>query len=111
MNTAGRSPGKGGDEQLTRLIRLLDLQASQPAIRRLRQWSVDAVATRGSCRRPGQFTAGTADRLPFEDGSVDVLRCERVLQHLDEPEDARRDARVLRPGGRAVVLDSTGALW
>jgi SAM-dependent methyltransferase len=41
---------------------------------------------------------------------VDVLWCERVLQHLDDPQAAVSEfARVLRPGGRAVLLDSDHA--
>jgi ubiquinone/menaquinone biosynthesis C-methylase UbiE len=53
------------------------------------------------------FVDGDAGALPFADGSIDVLRCERVFQHLTDPETAARDfARVLAPGGRAVVVDS-----
>lgn len=54
-----------------------------------------------------RFIDGDAAALPFGEGEVDVLRCERVFQHLPDPESAAREiARVLRPGGRAVVLDS-----
>ena len=53
------------------------------------------------------FVEGEAEQLPFDDGSVDVLRCERVWQHLpDAPRAAREVARVLAPGGRAVIVDS-----
>ncbi|MDP3890783.1 methyltransferase domain-containing protein [Nocardioides sp.] len=53
------------------------------------------------------FVDGDAADLPFADGSVDVLRCERVFQHLPDPEAAARDfARVLAPGGRVAVTDS-----
>lgn len=53
---------------------------------------------------------GDATALPFEDGSIDVLRCERVWQHLADPAAAAAEiARVLAPGGRAVVLDSDWA--
>jgi SAM-dependent methyltransferase len=49
----------------------------------------------------------TADALPLEDGSVDVVWCERVFQHLDDPQAAAHEiARVLRPGGRAAVVDA-----
>jgi SAM-dependent methyltransferase len=52
------------------------------------------------------FVDGTAEALPFATGSVDVIGCERVLQHLDRPAAAAAEfARVLRPGGRAVVID------
>lgn len=53
------------------------------------------------------FVDGDAYALPFDDASVDVLHCERVWQHLREPARAAGEiARVLRPGGRAAVLDS-----
>jgi SAM-dependent methyltransferase len=53
------------------------------------------------------FVDGDAYVLPFDDASVDVVHCERVWQHLAEPARAAAEvARVLRPGGRAAVLDS-----
>ena len=56
------------------------------------------------------FVDGLAAHLPFSDGSVDVLWCERVLQHVADPQAAIDEfARVLRPGGRAVVLDTDHA--
>lgn len=54
-----------------------------------------------------RFVDGDALALPFADGSIDAIRCERVFQHLIDPEGAAREiARVLAPGGRAVVIDS-----
>jgi ubiquinone/menaquinone biosynthesis C-methylase UbiE len=53
------------------------------------------------------FVEGYAGALPFDDSTIDFVWCERVLQHLAEPQSAINDiARVLRPGGRAVLLDS-----
>ena len=50
---------------------------------------------------------GDAADLPFADGAVHVLRCERVFQHLSDPQAAAHEfARVLAPGGRVAVLDS-----
>jgi ubiquinone/menaquinone biosynthesis C-methylase UbiE len=55
----------------------------------------------------GEFVDGLADKLPFDDESVHVLRCERVLQHVDDPAGSVREmARVLRPGGRIVLIDT-----
>jgi ubiquinone/menaquinone biosynthesis C-methylase UbiE len=57
-----------------------------------------------------RFIDGEAYRLPFDDSTVDVVRCERVWQHIDEPARAAREiTRVLRPGGRAVVIDTDWA--
>ena len=73
---------------------------------RLRQIA-EARATAAACVR---FVDGLAGELPMADGSVDVLWCERVLQHLPDPQAAIEEfARVLRPGGRAVLLDSDHA--
>jgi ubiquinone/menaquinone biosynthesis C-methylase UbiE len=53
------------------------------------------------------FIHGLAGVLPFADSSVDLVWCERVLQHLNDPQAAIDDiARVLHPGGRAVLLDA-----
>ncbi|WP_330232228.1 methyltransferase domain-containing protein [Nocardia sp. NBC_00508] len=54
-----------------------------------------------------RFIEGTAYHLPFPDASFDVVRCERVYQHLDDPAAATAEiARVLRPGGRVLLIDS-----
>ena len=54
-----------------------------------------------------EFVEAFAADLPFEDASIDVVWCERVLQHLPEPQEAVTEiARVLKPGGRALLLDS-----
>lgn len=53
------------------------------------------------------FVAGDAGALPVGDGSVDVVWCERVFQHLASPSSAAAEfARVLRPGGRVALLDT-----
>ncbi|MFC9550820.1 class I SAM-dependent methyltransferase [Rhodococcus sp. NPDC056960] len=54
-----------------------------------------------------RFVVGDAYSLPFPDERLDVVRSERVFQHLSEPERAAAEvARVLRRGGRAVIVDS-----
>ncbi|GAB3769094.1 methyltransferase domain-containing protein [Microlunatus parietis] len=69
----------------------------------LRATAADRLAGIASAR----LVDGAAEALPFPDGSVDVLRCERVFQHLADPEAAVREiARVLAAGGRTVLIDS-----
>lgn len=50
---------------------------------------------------------GAAQALPFGDGEFDAARCERLFQHLPDPDAAAREmARVVRPGGRVVAVDT-----
>jgi len=62
-------------------------------------------------RRAGRdnitFEVGDAVSLGFDDDSFDAYRSERTLQWLTDPEQAIAEAvRVVRPGGRVVVVDS-----
>jgi ubiquinone/menaquinone biosynthesis C-methylase UbiE len=53
------------------------------------------------------FHSGDAYGVPFGPATFDAVLCERVFQHLTAPTRAAREiARVLRPGGRAVVMDA-----
>jgi SAM-dependent methyltransferase len=64
---------------------------------------------------PARFLSGRADSLPLDDAAVDLVRCERVLQHLTDPAAAVDEMfRVLRPGGRVGLLDTDWrslAIW
>lgn len=49
---------------------------------------------------PNVDVVGDAHRLPFEDGTIGVLHCEAVLEHLEHPERAIAEMfRTLRRGG------------
>ena len=54
---------------------------------------------------PGiEFRLGVAEALPLEDDGVDLVWCRDVLVHSSDLGAAYREfARVLRPGGRALV--------
>jgi SAM-dependent methyltransferase len=49
------------------------------------------------------ISAGTL-RLPFKDGSLHLIVCQEVLEHVDRPQDAIGEFhRVLHPGGEIVL--------
>jgi len=51
------------------------------------------------------LVVATAERLPFADGAFDVVFSNEVLEHVSDDRAACREiARVLRPGGRAVIF-------
>jgi SAM-dependent methyltransferase len=53
-----------------------------------------------------EFRVADVANLGLADASVDAARCERVLQHVDRPEDAVAEmARVVRTGGRVVAAE------
>jgi len=56
------------------------------------------VATR--TREDAEFVTFDGRRLPFEDGSFELVYCKQVLEHVEHPRELVAEAaRVLRPGG------------
>ena len=53
-----------------------------------------------------EWKKGDLSRLPLRDESVDVAMLSQALHHASDPERALAEtARVLRPGGRLLILD------
>ncbi len=66
--------------------------------REARRDEVEEISSRLS------FSRGTATDLPVADASVDLVWCRDVLAHVADLDRAYAEfARVLRPGGRAVI--------
>ena len=60
--------------------------------------------------QPFERRLAEAAKLPFDDGSIDLAIMVRVLHHLPDPANELAElARVLRPGGHAVVEAANSA--
>lgn len=53
------------------------------------------------------LTEGSADSLPYEDNSFDVVTCIQSFHHYPKPEKSMSEAyRVLKPGGLYIISDT-----
>jgi len=57
---------------------------------------------------PAKFVLGRAEQMPFADDSFDFLTMGYALRHVTSLEETFREYhRVLRPGGRVLILEVT----
>ena len=78
-------------------------------------WGVEIVPERAAAaeKRGVRVTAcDLAKRLPFEDASFDVLHANQVIEHVPDVDlFVSEVARLLRPGGRALLSTENGSSW
>lgn len=90
--------------ELARLgLDVVGIDRSEAMLETARQkWMLEAANASGSL----ELRAGDAHALPLADASVDAAFAHMVLHSLEDPERAVREmARVVRPGGRVVLVD------
>lgn len=67
---------------------------------------LDAARQRLAGLKHVAVRGGSLEKLPIEDGELDVALLMLVLHHLPEPRRALAEAaRALKPGGRLLILD------
>jgi ubiquinone/menaquinone biosynthesis C-methylase UbiE len=55
------------------------------------------------------FVAAPAHELPFDDSAFDIVVGKWILHHLDGEAETTEIRRVLKPGGRALFAENSGA--
>lgn len=102
----GLGPGRDLDHVPDSVTRVTAVEPS-PAMRRLAGSRVRALNAGGT---PTALVSAIAEQLPLSDASVDTVLCSLVLCSVDELSAAARELhRVLRPGGRLLVLEHVRA--
>jgi len=67
---------------------------------------LDAARKRCADHSNVDFLRGDLEHLPITDGSVDAAVCVLVMHHIEDPAQVCREmARILRPGGVAMIVD------
>ena len=69
-----------------------------------RVYGIDIDPARVHRSESGALAAAVSERLPFADGSFDVVLLNEVIEHVQDDAATLREAcRVVRPGGHVVV--------
>lgn len=72
------------------------------------QWIVIAKekTNQKNINQPFQYQVGSAEKIPFEDNTFDIVTCQTVLIHLSDVSVALKEMiRVLKPGGLLAVAE------
>ena len=78
-----------------------------------RIWGLDISEAMLKFAPPGiRVCAGSMTELPFPDGAFDAAYATESLEHAVEiPAAVSEMCRVLKPGGRLVIIDKNAAQW
>ncbi|HTL34161.1 MAG TPA: class I SAM-dependent methyltransferase [Kofleriaceae bacterium] len=99
--TAAADIGCGQGHWTRSVASLLPAPASLVGIDREQAW-VDIARQRGGAR----YDVGSAEELPFADGSLDLVTAQTLLIHVADPARVLREmSRVLKPGGRLWLVE------
>jgi ubiquinone/menaquinone biosynthesis C-methylase UbiE/predicted transcriptional regulator len=102
MTIADLGAGEGTLSQLLaqRAVKVIAVDQSEKMV----QYGADLAVKHGIGNL--EYRQGDLEALPIEDGSVDLALFSQALHHAHHPERAVAEAaRILRPGGRIVILD------
>ena len=95
------------------LCRLLPRESQLTGIDREPVWiakAVERAAAAGLSDRL-RYQVGVAEKLPFDDGTFDLVTCQTLLMHLPAPGQGLAEMiRVTRPGGMILVAEPTNLL-
>jgi SAM-dependent methyltransferase len=101
----GCGAGRHAFEAARRGAEVVALDTDHGELERVRATAA-AMADAGEIQPPASLTAaaGDATRMPFPDGSFDLVIAAEVLEHIPADQGALNEiSRVLRPGGIAAV--------
>jgi SAM-dependent methyltransferase len=91
--------------ELSKLPRVVEVVATDPTGRRLKEEALNVFASRGAIERKITRTLADPNRLEFPENHFDFVVCAAVLNRTVNIVEALREAkRVLKPGGYFVAV-------
>ncbi len=93
------------------LSRFLPKKAKIVGIDREEQWVEAALERTKEQKNRFHYQVGTAEHIPFEDASFDMVTCQTLLIHVHNAQDVIDEMyRVLKPGGLLVVAEPNNTI-
>ncbi len=96
--------GSGLGHWTRTIARVLPPQCTLVGVEREAAWVARCQATSNAANL--RFTLGRAEQLPFDDASLDLVTCQTLLIHVQDPAQVLAEfARVLKPGGVLLAAE------